>query len=249
MSNWFKHGKTDLCVGFLQQGNICEGGNCEHLKENDQAFGYTSENDSFGSEYYLYCETCYNEFLEERKVVPVECHDCKGKFPRNETCTHIPYFVDEEPRAKWAKIICNGCRVKPRHLARLDADEEERSHDQRNQDDWNNTHLPDDGDTEDPDDFVCGEIDRLTRLDELNHCLGSDVKITGTPLPVYTDRTTAALLSNLDSESSHKPAGKLIILFPRDEGKTSGLKSIVVKPKDMVLTEEALSFIKNGPKQ
>lgn len=264
MSNWLNFGKTQLKAGFQQEGNICEGGNCEHLQKGDQSFGFTAENDSFGSEYYLYCETCYNQFLLDRKNELVICHDCMEDVPRNTTVTHIPYYVDEEPRAKWAKIICNDCRVKPRHLVRLDADEEERSHDQQNQNDWSGSSLLED-DTEDPGDYVAGEIDRLTQLDDdnlsriedgfenrrrsLSGLFDPGVKITGTPSPLHTDRASAALLSNLDPESSCKPTGKLIILFPRDEGKSSGLKSIVVKPKTMVLSEETLSFIKNGPNQ
>lgn len=143
MSNWFKHGRTDLCAGFQQQGNVCEGGNCNHLKEGDQAYGYSSENDSFGSEYYLMCQLCFEEFLEKRKKEPVECHDCKAEVPRNTTKIHIPYFVDEEPRAKWAKIICSECQTKGPHLRRLERDEEDRSHDQDGQGDWFDEHEPD----------------------------------------------------------------------------------------------------------
>lgn len=265
MSNWFGFGKTQLQVGFQQEGSICEGGNCEHLKESDQAFGYTAEKDSFGSEYYLYCETCYNQFLLNRKAEPVICHDCMEDVPRNTTVTHIPYFVDEEPRSKWAKIICSECRVKPRHLARLDADEEERSHDQQNQNDWSGSSLLDD-DTEDPGDYVAGEIDRLTQLDDNNlsrigdefenrkrflaELLDSETKVIGTPYPnPMVGRNVSALLSNLQSESAREPLRKLTILFPHDSGKSSGLKSIVVKPKTMVLSEEAILFIKNGPSQ
>ena len=142
--NWFTRGLTDKRVGFGQDGSDCEGGACPHLNQGDKAFGYTAENDSFGSEMYLLCRLCYDEHLEERKTELVGCDDCQGEFPRNETISHIPYFVDEYPREKWRKVVCKSCQTQPRHLRRLEVDEEERSHDQDAQDDWFDTHGPDD---------------------------------------------------------------------------------------------------------
>lgn len=149
MANWFAHGRTTLKVGFGQQGSECEGGSCKHLKEGDVATGYTSENDSFGSEVYLYCSNCYDQFLERRKAEPVVCNDCSATVPRNTAKFHIPYYVDEQPAAKWLSIVCKDCQTKPRHLKRLEIDEEERSHDQNAQDDWFDEHGPDDRDDED----------------------------------------------------------------------------------------------------
>lgn len=183
MSNWLKHGRTDLCVGFQQQDHICEGGNCDHLKEDDQAYGFSSENDSFGAEYYLMCKSCFEEFLEERKKEPVECYDCKAEVPRNTTKTHIPYFVDEEPRKKWAKIICSECQTKGPHLRRLEQDEEDRSHDQDAQEDWFEEHEPDEP-----------EVD----LDPaLTHCISSLAPSFDSYSTAHMQGTRKRLMDNL----------------------------------------------------
>lgn len=195
MSNWFTRGLTDKRVGFGQDGSDCEGGACSHLSNGDKAHGYTAENDSFGSEMYLLCRLCYNEHLEARKTELVSCDDCKGEFPRNETISHIPYFVDELPAEKWKKIVCVECQALPRHLRRLEVDEEERSHDQDAQDDWFDAHGPDDEpDHEEPvpdDEFETFEepapvvvYDRVVDVVcQTSHYSGAIQKITITPRP------------------------------------------------------------------
>lgn len=165
MSNWFKHGRTDLKVGFQQSGGICENGHCTCLKEGDQAHGFCGEHDSFGAEYYLMCKECFELYLEARQEDLVECHDCRQGVPRRATKKHIPYFVDEEPRDKWAKLICSDCQEKPFHLARLEKDEEDRSHDQGSQNDW---FANDDFDDEQETDVHAGiQASRKSLLDIL----------------------------------------------------------------------------------
>lgn len=248
MSNWFKHGRTDLCAGFQQQGNVCEGGNCEHLKEGDQAYGYSSENDSFGSEYYLMCESCFEEFLEKRKKEPVECYDCKAEVPRNTTKIHIPYFVDEEPRSKWAKIICSECQTKGPHLRRLERDEEERSHDQQNQDDWFDEHGPDD----EPDDGHEPEVEVDPNYPQLDKPFLSRVKLPKSPRSIFTDQTIITALKQTfefprpakdlasifpgcaiitTALSSPRLEEPLCTLMPSPENKNTCIKRIVIKRK------------------
>jgi len=121
--NWYVHGRSDRCVGFIQDGSVCEGGNCEHLEDGDQAHGFSGEADSFGSEHYLMCKICYEQFLENRKTEPVDCEDCCMETPRNEGISYIPYFCEELPRERNRIFVCNICKELPAHKARLERDE------------------------------------------------------------------------------------------------------------------------------
>lgn len=121
--NWYVHSTTSRCVGFIQDGSVSEGGNCEHLEDGDQAHGYSGEADSFGSEIYLMCRPCYEQFLENRKTEPVDCEDCCMETPRNEGISYTPYFCDELPRERNRIFVCNICKELPAHKARLERDE------------------------------------------------------------------------------------------------------------------------------
>ena len=155
--NWYVHGTTSKHVGFIRDGGACEGGNCEHLTDGDQAYGQSSECDSFGSEVYLMCKECYEKFLVDRVTELVDCDDCGMDLPRNETKSYIPYSVDELPRIKFQKIICNTCWEMPQHQRRLEVDKEDRAADQRelaenNDEFWDGDDDIDDDDFDDLDD-------------------------------------------------------------------------------------------------
>ena len=172
--NWFTHGRTSKSVGFGEEGGVCEGGACEHLQPGDLAYGHTSENDSMGSEMYLLCNPCYMNHLEERRTEPVDCSDCGKEVPRCDTISHTPYFVDEYPREKWTKTICKECQTGPKHLRRLEVDEEEKSHDQDAQDDWFDQHGPDD----EPDDEEEIPDDQFESFD--------DPRVSHLPLTIFS---------------------------------------------------------------
>lgn len=121
--NWYVHSTTTRCVGFIQDGGICEGGNCEHLEDGDQAHGYSGEADSYGAEHYLMCKACYDQFLIDRQTEPVDCEDCGMDVPRNEGISYIPYFCDELPRERNRIFVCNICKELPGHKSRLKRDE------------------------------------------------------------------------------------------------------------------------------
>lgn len=123
--NWFVHGKTSKCVGFIQEGSVCEGGNCEHLEDGDQAHGYSGESDGHGSEHYLMCKPCYDQFLIDRQTAEVECEDCCMETPRNEGISYTPFFCEELPRERNQIFVCNVCKELPGHLTRLARDEED----------------------------------------------------------------------------------------------------------------------------
>ncbi|MNM20154.1 hypothetical protein D3C81_304870 [compost metagenome] len=123
--NWYVHGRTSRKTGFQQDGHVCEGGNCEHLKEGDQAYGYSGEADSFGEEHHLMCEPCYLAFLAHRRTEPIECSDCGQEFPRNTLTRYVPYVLDGSPSEnedakRW---VCKGCVEMPRHKDRLANDQ------------------------------------------------------------------------------------------------------------------------------
>lgn len=154
--NWYVHGRTSKQVGFLQEGSVCEGGNCEHLAEGDQAFGFSGEADEFGEERYLMCKECYEAFLAQRKTEPLECSDCGNEFPRNTLTRYIPYVLDGSPSEnedskRW---VCKTCVELPRHQQRLENDEFLREEDDRRADDLDDRlgfDEPDDDDDDDTD--------------------------------------------------------------------------------------------------
>lgn len=121
--NWMVHGTTSRCVGFIQEGSICEGGNCEHLEDGDAAHGYSGEADTWGAEHYLMCKPCYDQFLIDRTTEPVDCEDCGMDHPRNEGISYIPYFCEELPRESNRIFVCNTCKELPAHKYRLERDE------------------------------------------------------------------------------------------------------------------------------
>lgn len=153
--NWYVHATTTRCVGFIQDGGVCEGSNCEHLEDGDQAYGYCGEADSFGEEHHLMCKPCYEKFLEDRKTEPVDCEDCGMDIPRNEGISYIPYFCDELPRERNRIFVCNTCRELPAHKYRLERDErdmEAAKLEAEMNDDKAHMSLEDDGMPEDLDD-------------------------------------------------------------------------------------------------
>lgn len=140
--NWYVHSRTTRCVGFVQEGSVCEGGNCEHLEDGDQAYGYSGESDSWGSEHYLMCKPCYEQFLIDRQTEPEDCYDCGMDKPRNEGISYTPYFCDEMPRERNRVFVCNICKELPAHQNRLAQDERDMEADKREAEMNNNdTHL------------------------------------------------------------------------------------------------------------
>ena len=121
MSNIYSHGRTKLKVGYIQQGADYEGGNCKHLKENDEAYGYSRERDSFGSETYLMCEKCYKQHLKDYSEELVTCHDCGQEVAR---CGMIAWkpFDYHEPSGDKPLMICNSCSLQMKHLDRINDD-------------------------------------------------------------------------------------------------------------------------------
>lgn len=134
--NWFTFGFTSRKVGFVQDGSVCEGGNCEHLKEGDKAYGHSSENDSFGSEMYLMCQKCYEEFLEERQKELISCNDCSVQWPRKDLKPYTVYarVTDGERPSDCVIRLCVNCLEGKKHLDRVANDEwlKDRDHDDRN---------------------------------------------------------------------------------------------------------------------
>lgn len=123
MSNWMTFGLTSKKVGFQMDGGICEGGNCDHLKEGDRAYGHSSENDSMGSEMYLYCQPCYEQFLEDRRNELVRCSDCGVEHPRRDSKVYTPYDPGTLESERLRLQICKGCLQGDRHKRRLDNDQ------------------------------------------------------------------------------------------------------------------------------
>ena len=150
--NWFTSGLTSKRVGFIMEGGVCEGGNCEHLQEGDKAYGQSSENDSMGSEMYLMCKPCYEAFVAMKRVESIQCSDCHQMFPRNELTRFIPYDADGSPgEQEMAKRwLCKTCVEAPRHQRRLADEEHVRMQDER-EDDFN-WEPPMDDDYEEPED-------------------------------------------------------------------------------------------------
>lgn len=153
--NWMTRGLTDKKVGFVQDGNICEGGNCEHLNRGDKAHAHSSENDSFGSEMYLMCKVCWEQDKIDRQEELVHCNDCRSEFPRKNMRFYKAYDSESIESEIFRADICLQCWDAPRHQARLERDEERRQEDREaiygGDDDWEG---PDDDDCHDDDPWV-----------------------------------------------------------------------------------------------
>lgn len=120
MANSKKITRTSLVVGYQQNGDDYEGGNCQHLVQGQRAFGRSVEMDSMGSESYLMCEACYKEATAERQTERVLCHDCKLSGPRGEMVPYIPYEEFGEHEYQRVKLhICKSCQTGETHLERL----------------------------------------------------------------------------------------------------------------------------------
>lgn len=120
MANKFKHSRTTLCVGYTQNGDDYEGGNCEHLKEGERAHGRSQEIDSMGSESYLMCRECYEKLVAEHNEELVRCNDCLLSFKRSQTITYTPYEESAEPEYQRVKFsVCKDCQGQEKHLDRL----------------------------------------------------------------------------------------------------------------------------------
>lgn len=125
--NWSISGRTQDIVGE----DPSEGGRCDHLVDDQQAYGYTGEADSFGEERHYLCKECYEQFLLNRQEGLTECGYCKEELPLKFMHRYVPYMVDgsyadRENSKMW---ICTTCRDSSRHQARLEQDREERERD------------------------------------------------------------------------------------------------------------------------
>lgn len=130
MANKQKIARTTLCVGYQQNGDDYEGGNCGHLQEGQRAFGRSVEMDSMGSESYLLCEACYKAATTERMAEKVLCYDCKQSFTRSQTTAYTPYDeACEREHQRVVLTICNSCQKQEVHLERLRQDKRQMERD------------------------------------------------------------------------------------------------------------------------
>jgi hypothetical protein len=137
---WTTFGLTHKEVGFVMDGNVCEGGHCEHLDNGGEVFGHSSEHDSFGSEMYLMCKPCYEKFVVEKREEPTTCHDCGGEFPRSQTVTYTPYDPGTPEYERIRMRICKGCQQEARHKDRLLRDQQEIDRDREEMESLDDEH-------------------------------------------------------------------------------------------------------------
>lgn len=130
MGEWHGHGKTGLNVGFKQHGYFDEAGHCFHLRFGDQAFGYASLKSGDGRiKMTLKCETCFNDYVQQRQSEAVCCNDCNNHMPRSNTQLFVPYDREGMSEEEAQLVICHNCWQEDIHVARLAADAEKQLED------------------------------------------------------------------------------------------------------------------------
>ena len=130
---------------------------CEHVTENGlaKAVGYFYERDSFGFVSVLICcEECREEIKKAEDATLVCCFDCKKQVLQGQTVAWKWYDFyaaqGDEPY-----IICNECRVKDTHKARVAKDNKEHGEEM-----YGNDDQDDDNDCQlDPSDWGSKDLD------------------------------------------------------------------------------------------
>lgn len=103
---------------------LCGTDFCSHCSADDltKAVGYFYEKDSFGFVFAeIVCEGCRDEGLKNEGEEKVCCHDCKGAFPKKETC-EWRWYDFYAPQGDEPLVICNNCWGAPKHQARVAKD-------------------------------------------------------------------------------------------------------------------------------
>ena len=123
--NWF----TTHYVRSMSQGKkaqlVAEHDCCEHVgADSSLAFVISREHDSFGSEGYVTCESCYEQSLEEEDNSREVCHDCSQTVLRKEGY-FWKWYDFYAPQGDEPLFICHECAKKEKHTERIRRDREE----------------------------------------------------------------------------------------------------------------------------
>lgn len=100
---------------------VADGGNdrCEHVDaDGSLAFSVGTESDSFGSESYITCKSCFSAAEEREGKELCHCRDCGLDKPKSET-SEWTWFDFYAPQGDEAVVICKECWVLPKHKQRL----------------------------------------------------------------------------------------------------------------------------------
>lgn len=109
---------------------------CEHLQIGDIAKLVFCEDDSFGPVARMaYCEECAVAAQEEADNELEHCHDC-GNEVKAKDGSEYRWFDFYAPQGDEPLFICNSCRGKDKHQARVAQDKRDYDAEFGDQDDW-----------------------------------------------------------------------------------------------------------------
>lgn len=124
--NWFTRGVLAGDAAYKQKQFDQDGG-CEHAeKDINLAQVVRREMDSFGPvSSYVCCKACDDKAAEEEDNQEVGCQDCKMVVKKKDTISWRWYDF-YAAQGDEAVVICNACRVLPKHLDRVARDDQDR---------------------------------------------------------------------------------------------------------------------------
>lgn len=125
--NWFtmsfvSYKSTDKKAALAAE-NDC----CEHVEvDSSVMFAVSRENDSFGSEGYCMCESCYQAQQKQVEQETHVCRDCKQEFTLESGGVLWKWYDFYAAQGDEEIPICGECRKKEKHINRIRRDIEDR---------------------------------------------------------------------------------------------------------------------------
>jgi hypothetical protein len=125
--NWFTQSIIVGSSGAAKKELAEQDSACEHVeKDIDLAYGNHRENDSFGTVgSYVCCKACHEKIMTEKGEEKCSCSDCKQVVKRSEGF-RWRWYDFYAPQGDVALFICDACKDKPTHVARVQRDDADR---------------------------------------------------------------------------------------------------------------------------
>lgn len=127
--NWFTESYVSNKTPEAKKKHIDTWGGCEHVTADPSLLAVIAyENDGFGREGYCFCQACHEKAEQEKGEEEVTCYDCKKEVKQKETYEY-KWYDFYAPQGDEPLTICNECRKKEKHLARLRQDQADADYD------------------------------------------------------------------------------------------------------------------------
>lgn len=121
--NWFTRDCIEQRTAQEKQNLLDQDGGCEHVeKDINVAYAVRWEKDTFGPvSSYVCCKECDAAAAKEADEEECTCRDCKQRVKAKDGI-RWKWFDFYAPQGDEPIFVCNGCRGKETHLARLSQD-------------------------------------------------------------------------------------------------------------------------------